>query len=118
MDSRCHAGHFRENGHSGLMCYKRPDWARRKPKLLFRFDGVFLLRLAERTLAGLLFQEPPRFTRWVRQAGARVGMVHQQTTFGEGLRFRHGGRGQSSFARADRCRSNYNENAGRLVTAV
>lgn len=28
--------------------------------LLLRLAGVFLLRLAERTLAGLLFQEPPR----------------------------------------------------------
>jgi len=31
--------------------------------LSFRFDGAFLLRLAERTLAGLLFHEPPRITR-------------------------------------------------------
>ena len=38
--------------------------ARRNPRLLFRLSGVFLLRLAERTLCGLLFHEPPRFTRW------------------------------------------------------
>jgi|GEM_PF-6037018 len=31
--------------------------------LLLRSVGVFLLRLAERTLAGLLFQEPPRTAR-------------------------------------------------------
>ena len=37
--------------------------ARRNPRLLFRLSGVFLLRLAERTLRGLLFHEPPRFTR-------------------------------------------------------
>lgn len=32
--------------------------------MLFRLSGVFLLRLAERTFLGLLFQEPPRITRW------------------------------------------------------
>jgi hypothetical protein len=37
--------------------------AKRKPRLLFRLVGVFLLRLAERSLCGLLFQEPPRLTR-------------------------------------------------------
>ena len=37
--------------------------ARRKPMLLLRLDGVFLLRLAERRLSGLLFHEPPRRTR-------------------------------------------------------
>ena len=41
----------------------RPAWARRNPRLLFRFVGSFLFRLAARTLSGLLFQEPPRFTR-------------------------------------------------------
>ena len=37
--------------------------ARRNPWLLLRLPGVFLFRLAERTLSGLLFQEPPRSTR-------------------------------------------------------
>lgn len=37
--------------------------ATRKPRLLFRFVGVFLLRLAERRFCGLLFHEPPRLTR-------------------------------------------------------
>ena len=37
--------------------------ATRKPRLLFRFVGSFLLRLAERRFCGLLFQEPPRLTR-------------------------------------------------------
>ena len=38
--------------------------ARRKPLLLFRLVGLFLLRLAERRLSGLLlFHEPPRRTR-------------------------------------------------------
>jgi hypothetical protein len=36
---------------------------RRKPMLLLLFVGVPLLRLATRTLAGLLFQDPPRNTR-------------------------------------------------------
>jgi len=40
----------------------------RKPVLLFRFSGVFLLRLADRVLFGLLFHEPPRSTR---EAGRR-----------------------------------------------
>jgi hypothetical protein len=48
--------------------WSRAGWcpwcAQRKPRLLLRFDGVFLLRLAPRTLeALLLFQLPPRLTR-------------------------------------------------------
>ena len=42
---------------------RRVDWNNRKPLLLLRLSAVFLLRLAERTLAGLLFQEPPRNER-------------------------------------------------------
>ena len=38
--------------------------ARRKPRLLFRFSGSFLLRFADRALRGLLFQLPPRITRF------------------------------------------------------
>jgi len=41
------------------------DWARRNPRSLFRLSGLFLLRLAERRFSGLLFQEPPRITRWL-----------------------------------------------------
>jgi hypothetical protein len=37
--------------------------AKRKPLLLFRLVGLFLLRFAERRFSGLLFQEPPRRTR-------------------------------------------------------
>ena len=37
--------------------------AKRKPMLLFRLVGVFLLRFAERRFCGLLFHEPPRLTR-------------------------------------------------------
>lgn len=40
-----------------------PVLARRKPRLLLRLSGCQLLRLATRALAGVLFQEPPRFTR-------------------------------------------------------
>lgn len=35
----------------------------RNPLLLFRFAGLFLLRLADRQFLGLLFHEPPRSTR-------------------------------------------------------
>ena len=38
---------------------------RRKPRLLLRLPGVFLLRFAERKLKALLFQLPPRLTRFV-----------------------------------------------------
>jgi len=38
--------------------------ASRKPRLLFRLSGVFLLRFAERQFLGSLFQLPPRFTRF------------------------------------------------------
>jgi hypothetical protein len=37
--------------------------ATRKPMLLLRLSGWFLLRLAERRSGLLLFQEPPRRTR-------------------------------------------------------
>jgi hypothetical protein len=38
--------------------------ATRKPRLLFRFDGLFLVRFAERQFLAELFQLPPRFTRF------------------------------------------------------
>ena len=41
----------------------RPALAGRKPRLLFRLPGEFLLRLAERQLDAELFQLPPRLTR-------------------------------------------------------
>jgi len=40
------------------------DEARRKPMLLFRFSGVLLSRFETRQFTALLFQEPPRFTRF------------------------------------------------------
>ena len=36
----------------------------RKPRLLFAFDGLFLLRFADRQFEASLFQLPPRFTRF------------------------------------------------------
>jgi len=36
----------------------------RKPLLLLRFDGLFLLRFADRQFSAVLFQLPPRFTRF------------------------------------------------------
>jgi hypothetical protein len=40
--------------------------AQRKPRLLLRFDGAFLLRFEAESLdASLLFQLPPRLTRSV-----------------------------------------------------
>lgn len=38
--------------------------ATRKPRLLFRFVGLFLLRFADRQFLAVLFQLPPRFTRF------------------------------------------------------
>lgn len=42
----------------------RVDWTRRKPMLLFRLSALFLFRFEARKFSGLLFQEPPRITRW------------------------------------------------------
>ena len=52
------AGHNLRRGHWGI----RGAWTRRKPLLLLWFDGVFLLRFAQRRFRGLLLQEPPRTT--------------------------------------------------------
>ena len=48
--------------------------ATRKPLLLFRLPGSFLLRLVERRFLGLLFQEPPRSTR----AGQGTGQAPRE----------------------------------------
>ena len=50
-----------------VLARSRPYWAeptRRKPRWLFRRPGVFLFRLAERQFWALLFQLPPRLTRF------------------------------------------------------
>jgi len=44
-------------------CTPAANTATRKPLLSFRLSGLFLLRLAERQFAGLLFHDPPRSTR-------------------------------------------------------
>ena len=38
--------------------------ATRKPRLSLRFDGLLLLRFADRQFTGLFLQLPPRFTRF------------------------------------------------------
>ncbi|QEH38393.1 hypothetical protein OJF2_69940 [Aquisphaera giovannonii] len=45
--------------------------ATRKPRLLFRLSGVFLLRFAGRQFLGSLFQLPPRITRFGAMAVRR-----------------------------------------------
>ena len=70
-----HAGRVRERGHSGT----RGAWTSRKPLLLLRFDGLFLLRLAERRFRGLLFQEPPRTTART-STGSRPAHIRWNTT--------------------------------------
>ena len=47
--------------------------ARRNPLLLFRLPGELLLRLAARKFLALLFQEPPRRTRWETGQAATAG---------------------------------------------
>ena len=60
-----HTDGLREDHRSGqdALPHRADGLARRNPTLLFRFDAVLLLRLAERNLCGLLFHEPPRRTR-------------------------------------------------------
>lgn len=41
--------------------------ARRRPLFLLRLSGLFLLRFAERQFLALLFQLPPRITRFEPQ---------------------------------------------------
>ena len=43
----------------------RRELDRRKPMLLLRLPGLLLLRLADRRFCALLFQSPPRLTRFV-----------------------------------------------------
>jgi hypothetical protein len=60
---------------SGPWCWRRVreraasdrcrELARRKPILVLRLSGVFLLRVADRQLCASLFQLPPRITRLV-----------------------------------------------------
>jgi hypothetical protein len=59
MGTLKYATNIREHSYSDIRAY----WTKRKPLLLLRLVAVLLLRLAERKLPGLLFQEPPRSTR-------------------------------------------------------
>jgi hypothetical protein len=54
----------------GHLAEKIPMWDEhntRKPRLSLRLSGLLSLRAAERTLAGSLFQDPPRTTRATSQ---------------------------------------------------
>ena len=64
MDTRCLTRSVREQTGSDRQLAVRVDWARRKPMLLLRLLALFLFRLDARKFSGLLFQEPPRITRW------------------------------------------------------
>ena len=70
-----HSDRDLRRGHSGT----RGAWTSRKPLLLLRFDGLFLLRFAERRFRGLLFQEPPRTTART-STGSRPAHIRWNTT--------------------------------------
>lgn len=53
---------------------------RRKPRLLFSLPGELLLRFATRQLLALLFQLPPRFTRFEPDAGP-LPFLHAPCSF-------------------------------------
>ena len=53
----------------------------RKPLLLFRLSCVCLLRFAERQLSELLFQLPPRFTRFEPVTTHRQAFQHMPAEF-------------------------------------
>jgi hypothetical protein len=55
--------------------------ARRKPLLLLRLSGLFLLRFADRQFLGLLFQEPPRNTLNGRPVMPDAGIPAATTSF-------------------------------------
>ena len=75
----------RDAAGSTMVCFTMKLQASRKPRLLFRFDGVFLLRFAERQFAAVLFQLPPRFTRSAPDAGP-CGRAANHTRHGAGRR--------------------------------
>ena len=72
--------HFRRHPCERL-AEKIPMWDEhntRKPMLLLRLSGSLLLRLAERALSALLFQDPPRNTRATSQgAPQNCTLPHQ-----------------------------------------
>ena len=74
--------------------------AGRNPRLL-RFAGLFLLRFAERTQRSLLFQEPPRITRWASWPVPLFEILHHRTTFVAVVQYRHGEHDLSRLVRKD-----------------
>ncbi len=52
--------------------FRAGNAARRKPMLLLRLPGSFLLRLADWQFPASLFQLPPRFTRLVPLGDAQI----------------------------------------------
>lgn len=56
--------HSRDTGMTDGIGARAPMLAGRKPRLLLLLDGVLLLRFAERQFSALLFQLPPRLTRF------------------------------------------------------
>jgi hypothetical protein len=65
MDTRCLTRSVREQTGSGTRNFAvRAASAGRNPMLLLRLSALFLFRLDDRKFSGLLFQEPPRITRW------------------------------------------------------
>ncbi len=50
----------------------------RKPRLLFSFSGLFLLRFADRQFLAELFQLPPRFTRLSPDEGPEAAPVQTE----------------------------------------
>ncbi len=66
LDWRAHSGRrapLRQHHRPDSGGLESPVLANRNPLLLFRLEGVLLLRLAERALIALLFHDPPRNTR-------------------------------------------------------
>jgi hypothetical protein len=65
MDTRCLTRSVREQTGSGTRNFAvRAASAGRNPMLLLRLSALFLFRLDEHRLTGVLFQEPPRITSW------------------------------------------------------
>lgn len=69
-----------EGRRDGLPSGRGPGLARRKPRLLLRLPGSFLLRFATRAFLAELFQEPPRLTR----GDCFVCRCHKNSPAGEG----------------------------------
>ena len=78
LDFRRRARPLRGVGGSGPANQGRKCRATRNPMLLFLLSGWLLLRLAERQLSALLFQDPPRSTRFVFGPAPRKRPIQRQ----------------------------------------